>query len=562
MRAPHQLTLLEVSMLLDQMEVAESERYGEVFTRRWVVEFILDLVGYRPEDDLGGKILIEPSCGTGAFLVPAIERLVKSALLHGRALSSLGQAIRAFDLQDVNASITRKAAVTCLVDAGLDTDAAEDVGSQWIIADDFLLREQADASADFVVGNPPYIRLEDVPAARTAEYRRRCPTMRGRADIYVGFIERGLHLLRTDGRLGFICADRWMRNQYGASLRELISRHFAVDLLVGMHDVDAFENEVSAYPAVIVLRRGDQHQVRVVEATQHFDAGGAASVSRWADRANSESVLSKKFSAAQLDGWFDSGDLWPTASPSQLELLRRLEARFGPLEDPSTGARVGIGLATGCDSVFITDDAELVEEDRLLPLLQAGDIAGGEVSWSGRFLVNPWNGHGLVELDQFPRLRDYFAQHEDRLRRRHVARRRPAEWFRTIDRLNPRLLDVPRLVLPDLKAAAHPVLDEGRHYPHHNLYWVFPGMWDPEVLGGLLLSGVANLFVGAYCVKMRGGCYRFQAQYVRRIRVPRPDSISPPMARALAAAFRSRDAERATGLALRAYDLDAGALIR
>ena len=54
-------------------------------------------------------------------------------------------------------------------------------------------------------------------------YRRRCLTMRGRSDIYVGFIERGLDLLKPGGALGFICADRWMRNQYGADLRELVA---------------------------------------------------------------------------------------------------------------------------------------------------------------------------------------------------------------------------------------------------------------------------------------------------------------------------------------------------
>ena len=65
--------------------------------------------------------------------------------------------------------------------------------------------------------------------------------------------------------------------------------------------------------------------------------------------------------------------------------------------------------------------------------------------------------------------------------------------------------------------------------------------WDLEVLGGLLLSDVANLFVGAYCVRMRGGCYRFQAQYVRRIRVPSPSALSRKARRALSDAFIAHD---------------------
>jgi adenine-specific DNA-methyltransferase len=50
----------------------------------------------------------------------------------------------------------------------------------------------------------------------------------------------------------------------------------------------------------------------------------------------------------------------------------------------------------------------------------------------------------------------------------------------------------------------HPVLDEGTAYPPHNLYHVTSDTWDPRVLGALLLSRVANAFIEAYAVKMRG----------------------------------------------------------
>jgi hypothetical protein len=97
-----------------------------------------------------------------------------------------------------------------------------------------------------------------------------------------------------------------------------------------------------------------------------------------------------------------------------------------------------------------------------------------------------------------------------------------------------------------MKAAAHPVLDTGGYYPHHNLYYVVSDTWDLEVLGGILLSGIANLFVGAYCVKMRGGTYRFQAQYLRKIRVPDPRSLTTSQARSLRNAFGERDRLAAT----------------
>ena len=50
-------------------------------------------------------------------------------------------------------------------------------------------------------------------------------------------------------------------------------------------------------------------------------------------------------------------------------------------------------------------------------------------------------------------------------------------------------------------------------------------MWDLEVLGGLLISAIGQFFVESYGVRMRGGYFRFQAQYLRRIRVPDPKTL-------------------------------------
>ena len=81
------------------------------------------------------------------------------------------------------------------------------------------------------------------------------------------------------------------------------------------------------------------------------------------------------------------------------------------------------------------------------------------------------------------------------------------------------------------------------------------------MLGGLLLSDIANLFVGAYCVKMRGGTYRFQAQYLRKIRVPAPDAIDAATAAALADAFRCRDRTAATAAAAALYGISRSDLL-
>ncbi|WP_420431753.1 Eco57I restriction-modification methylase domain-containing protein [Candidatus Poriferisocius sp.] len=542
-----------------RIRAGDQGEYGEVFTRRWVVDLMLDLVGYVPEADLGAKVIVEPSCGRGAFLLPIVERLAESCASHGRRLSELEGAIAGFDLLGHNAEIARKAVVAKLVDLGETLENAERLAQRWVVTSDFLLSEEPMRPADFVVGNPPYVRLEDVPKEVSDAYRSMWPTMRGRADIYVGFFEKGLSLLGPGGRLAYICADRWMRNQYGAHLRKLVSSRYAVDSVMVMHDVDAFEEEVSAYPAITILRNGVQGPVRVVDANAAFDQREASLVLDWLRNPQHALSSSRGFEAGELTRWFEGPALWPAGSPKTLELLADLESRFAPLEDSRTGTRVGIGVATGCDEVYIRAEAEGVETDRLLPLLTAGDIATGRPDWSGKYLINPWGENGLVDLSGYPGLAGHFAQNSKQLRSRYVAQRQPRAWYRTIDRVDPELIDRPKLLLPDIKALSHPVLDPGGFYPHHNLYYVVSDKWDLEVLGGILLSDVANLFVGAYCVKMRGRTFRFQAQYLRKIRVPKPDAISSDLQQRLRNAFRQRDRSAATEAAAEAYGLNRGA---
>jgi hypothetical protein len=456
----------------------------------------------------------------------------------------------------------REKAIAALRSRGLSLSLALHLAEGWVRHDDFLLEPPVPDSAEFVVGNPPYVRLEAIAPGRSEAYRQTCETMGGRSDIYVGFYEKALKALRPGGQLGFICADRWMRNAYGARLRDMISRGWSVETIVHMTGVDAFENQVDAYPAVTVIRRRDQRRGPLVaDADAAFGPSAAKRlVSLAAEIEEPPSACSEvengtdAFRAARLSSWFSGRPGWPNASPERLRLLADLEARLAPLEDSVTGTKVGIGLATGADKVFITEQSNGVEEARLLPLAMSRDISGGTVKWSGKYLVNPWDESGLVDLNDWPGLRSYLTLNEEKLRVRHTAK--SGKWHKTIDRVIDGLAARPKLYLPDFKEAIFPVLDPGGTYPHHNLYWVTSETWDLEVLGGLLLSDVANLFIEAYSVRMRGGYLRFQAQYLRRIRVPRLEDVGSASAVELAGAFRDRDRDRATAVALDLYGID------
>ena len=396
-------------------------------------------------------------------------------------------------------------------------------------------------------------------AEALAVYRSLYPTMVGRGDIYVGFIEAGLRQLTDGGVLGFICADRWMRSAYGSELRRMISAPFATKAVIEMHDAPAFEEEVSAYPAVIVIRRSPQDQVIVASA-----GAGAGPLGDDGSLADALTALAQGrvaavpgFTATTVDRWFRGTGPWPSLEPRQLALLQRLEARFGPLEDDLTGTKIGIGVATGADRVFITKDPDAAEPDRMVPLAMTADTRQGVLHWSGHYLLDPWKkGGGLVDLPAYPKLRARLEDRRSELEGRNIAQRMPRDWYRTIDRVKHDLTGEPKLYFPDMKLTSHPVLDRGETYPHHNLYYLTSRVWDLEVLGGLLLSRVAQLFIEAYCVKMRGGTLRFQAQYLRRIRVPDPASLSEEMRETLRLAFRTCDADASTEAAIKAYGIE------
>src|SRR6185312_12757836 len=110
----------------------------------------------------------------------------------------------------------------------------------------------------------------------------------------------------------------------------------------------------------------------------------------------------------------------------------------------------------------------------------------------------------------------------------------------------------PKLLIPDIKGEARVVFENGMLYPHHNLYFVTSDTWELRALQAVLLSRLTRLFITTYSTKMRGGFLRFQAQYLRRIRLPQWGSVTAPL--------RERLMQAATALDIDACDEAVAAL--
>ena len=416
------------------------EPKGVVFTKRWVVELLLDLSGYCSDKNLVDALAVEPAAGDGAFLGPMVERLVESCRNLGRSLSECQNSLIAYELDEESAARARAFSQNILMNRGVRQPLAKRLAEAWVLDRDYLF-DAGSRQADFIIGNPPYVRLEDIPEETASVYRSAYPTMRGRADLYVAFFEAALRQLKTGGVCAFICADRWMRNQYGAELRQLITSAYSVEVLLSMHQANAFDDEVAAYPAITVIRHKKQQSTVVASAGREAENIQPSQLATML-QTRGRNILPQGIHRAVVKTWFKGADPWPCHSPEQLALLRRLEDQFPLLE---MNAKVGIGVATGNDSVYITTDADLVESSRLLKLALVKDVAGGTVRWSGHYLVNPWNHDGLVNLKTYPKLRAYFEHHAADLKKRHTAEKSADKWYKTIDRVNHALTNCQQL---------------------------------------------------------------------------------------------------------------------
>lgn len=534
--------------------MGDIEGRGAINTKPEVVDFMLDLAGYTEDQPLHTKRLLEPSFGGGDFLLSAIGRLLKAwraIKTDGNVVTELGEAIRAVELHRATFNATKAAIISFLIKEGIEDEAATSLASKWLVQGDYLL-EVLTGHFDFVVGNPPYVRQELIPEPLLQAYRSRYQTIYDRADLYVPFIERSLSLLADKGNLCFICADRWMKNRYGGPLRNLVASRFHLKVYVDMVDTPAFHSDVIAYPAITVISREKPSSTRIAHRPS-IDKTVLAGLAR---QILAPALPKETSNVRELAGITNGSEPWLLESSDQMALIRRLEGQLPTLEE--AGCKVGIGVATGADKAFIGDYATLdVEDDRKVPLATTKDIMSGEVEWRGQGVINPCADQGgLVDLKDYPRLQRYLEERKEVIAKRHCAQSDPAKWYRTIDRISPALTFKPKLLIPDIKGEAHVVYEPGNLYPHHNLYYVTSEDWDLRALQAVLLSSVTKLFVATYSTKMRGGFLRFQAQYLRRIRVPYWRDVPEALRKELIQAAEKRDIEACSFAAFKMYGLN------
>jgi type I restriction-modification system DNA methylase subunit len=394
-------------------------------------------------EELKSIRVIDPACGSGAFLVAAYDALGREYERINAELVDLrgGAQIELFDLEkavlnnnlfgvDLNSEsveITRLSLWLKTAQYGRRLTYL-DSNIKWgdsIVKDPDLSRvafdwargqmarsfldpsTDVDAVAidarwregfDVVIGNPPYIRHELFTHLKE-HLGKSYIAYSGMADIYVYFFERGLSVLKPHGRLGFIVANKWLRAGYAAPLRQLLAKRTLVDTLVDFGHAPIFE-DADAFPCVIALRKlAEGEEV----AANHELSVTAFPRSELEKIEIAEYVASHQYAVPQKRLTEEAWSLEPEIAES---LYRKIKAAGIPLVAYAE-TKPYRGILTGYNDAFFVDDLtrdRLIEEDArsgelLKKCLRGSDVDRWGFGWGGTWLICARRG---IDIENYP----------------------------------------------------------------------------------------------------------------------------------------------------------------
>jgi adenine-specific DNA methylase len=465
--------------------------HGTVYTNEEVVNFILSLTGLNTLSDFLRKKILDPSVGEGAFVIPLIRRILEVSGNNEINIINSFSNITLVELDSKKIEILKSNISSEL--RTYNTNYEGFLKYINIINDDYLLAKTG--RYDVIVGNPPYVRYDNIPTEKIEIYKRLFSCFKNRSDLYILFIEKGIKSLNQNGILSFICADRWLNNQYGISLKKTIHHNFFFKDFIKIENFSPFSEEVNAYPAIFSIANM-----------------GKLNTSYYVARSKEELDYNKYLTCKNDISLDENGSfIFKTVNPMHTLIEEQ-------------GFKIGIGVATGADKVFIVQgNMNNLEKKVLVPLITRKDVNETEINWKNRFVINPFfnNSSSLINLDDYPNTRKYLYDHYSELAERHVAIKNNKNWYKTIDRIDTNLLAKPKLLIPDISTKNVIFYDKGDYYPHHNFYYITGGTEEELlILRAILSSDFVKQQIAEKGLLMNGGALRWQAQTLRKVYIP------------------------------------------
>ena len=240
--------------------IMKTKSMGQVFTPSNIVSKILDSVNYINENVLFFKIM-EPSFGDGAFLMQIIERIIENGRKNGFSDEQIVNCIQnnVFGVEKDEKLYTKAVERLCdkMREHGIDKDV---VFPNLFNADTFDLYHLNQEKFDCVVGNPPYLSIWEIETKD--EIRKFKFTNSGMTDLYIAFFEMGLHMLKPNGKLGYITPNSYFTSVAGNEMRNCFAKE---NILFSVYDYGHYQvfDNAQTYACITVLdKTGDCFDVR------------------------------------------------------------------------------------------------------------------------------------------------------------------------------------------------------------------------------------------------------------------------------------------------------------
>lgn len=630
-------SITELEILEAQAEGRESVNQlsgrktdGVYYTPEWVVERLVDgTIGPRlsemrcdcgwPADGMptGAAVeryrqalrnftVLDPACGSGAFLITAL-RYLEAAWRDTEALRAVGApsepmhdflatAIHGVDinpssveiaqlalwlhtarsdrpLSSLDATIrTGNSLVPPAFYIGVQTDAFDDAERERVNAFDWRATFPnvfARGGFDAVVGNPPYVKLQNFRPAHPdiAEWlvngRVNAPnpyesTRTGNFDLYLPFIEAGLRLLRPGGQLGYIAPSVWTVNDYGAGLRNLVARGQHLDRWLDFRSHQVFE-EATTYTALQFFSRAPTNAIRIAEAPKGpsqvppdpWITGGSLA---WGEQVH--------------------GDRWVMLAGEARALINRLAIDCRTLDNAALTTQIFVGVQTSADAIFHLHRLgpgryrcrppgsprppayEVEVEDAIMrPLVSGKDAKRYVAPASETYILFPYaaDATGAMRLiseqrmlREFPRAWAHLMRFRENLESREARQEqdgtvtRPfgdGAWYRFGRNQNIDKQDRSKLVLPRLVDRLVAAYDEHGRVCLDNVDVggiLVAERTDPWFLVGMLNAPVADFIFRRVSKPFRGDYLSANRQFIRDLPIPHADDVAQERVASLA----------------------------
>jgi type I restriction-modification system DNA methylase subunit len=383
---------------------------GKIYTPTFIIEKILNDIGYDNPSILG-KNIIDPACGDGRFLIQIVKRIIKHS-----GLKDLSSNLSYVSGWDIDASAIHKAI------EHLDSLTAKyDINIKWNLSVRDSLSEYEEGKYDFVVGNPPYIRIQHLRSAQRKYIQENYPFCQsGSTDIYIAFYELGNRLLTPSGKLGFITPNTFFNSQTAKQLRRFFEKNNNLIQISNYGTIQLFDN-ASTYSAIVVFDKQKRKSFLYQSAIDKF------------------SFKERKIDFQEIAG----STFW------QLSTGRNTHTQGNRLLDI---AEIHVGITTLADRVYISPFLKKkkneillrtklggdvwIEKDILRPIIKASKLKKSDEPIR-EYVIFPYHKHnGKIQIipenqmrENFPKAFRYLLSLKDILDKRDAGKPNKVSWY-------------------------------------------------------------------------------------------------------------------------------------